>query len=102
MITVMLPSGSGSSPLPRPGQQHDVLWAIASAAERLLPAAGPQLHRPLLCALVTGLASSLALEPQQTPAIIGFIAGAVIAESDPPQQPSIGTLHSSNPCLTFV
>src|SRR5665811_2327466 len=58
MITVVLPSGSGSSPLPRLGQQQDVFWAVASAAGRTsLPTAGPQ-QGPSLRALVSGSAVS--------------------------------------------
>src|SRR5665647_994394 len=100
MITLVFPSGSGSSPLPRPSQQQDVFWAVASAARGAsLPTAGPQ-QGPSLRALVSGLASAFASEPQQPLAIIGCIAGAVIVEPDPPQQFSMGTLHSSNRRLT--
>src|SRR5450759_5578838 len=102
MITVMLPSGSGSSPLPHLGQQQDVFWAVASAAGRAsLPTAGAQ-QRLSLRALVSVLASAFASEAQQPLAIIGCIADVVIVEPDPPQQFPIGTLHSSNRRLTSV
>jgi len=95
MITLVLPSGSGSSPLPRLRQQQGVFWAVASAAGRAsLPAAEPQ-QGPSLRALVSGLASAFAPETQHPLAIIGCIAGAVIIEPDPPQQFSIANLHSS-------
>jgi hypothetical protein len=102
MITVVLPSGSGSSPLAHLGQQQDVFWAVASEAGRAsLPSAGAQQGLSLRV-LVSGLASAFASEAQQPLAIIGFIADVVIVEPDPPQQFPIGTLHSSNRYLTFV